>query len=112
MSIDTTLDKQQADEIRGALVKTLRIVLMGQPTHLALQVADAALTAFMEHLGGQRIYFPSRESIDEEAILAAFTGNNRDAVCEAFGISRATLYRLLRARSGARSRQTETGVES
>jgi Mor family transcriptional regulator len=57
---------------------------------------DQAVTNIQALVGGQEIYIPALTSREKrEQVRQAFTGNNHAAVCQKFGISLRTLYRLL-----------------
>jgi Mor family transcriptional regulator len=69
-------------------------------TGLQAAMARFMVAPIIRHLcseyGGDRIYIPKAREIPAADIVAAFnTSRDVQAVCTEFGISRATLYRLL-----------------
>jgi hypothetical protein len=87
------------DEFIGAVVRETGF----QPS-LARIVVRPIIQHLMTTYPGERLYVPApkREYPVEEIRQALEQCDNRDAVCDRFGISRATLYRVLGEVEGAK----------
>ncbi len=66
----------------------------------ASQIAEAVMRGLRRRRGGDSLYVPKSGSraARDAAVLQAFDGRNRDAVCRRFGISRSTFYEILQRR--------------
>ena len=66
----------------------------------ASQIAEAVMRGLRRRRGGDSLYVPKSGSraARDAAVLQAFDGRNRDAVCRRFGISRSTFYEILARR--------------
>lgn len=70
--------------------------LAGLPEAQATELATMITRFLQERFGGREVYIRARDRKERDrAVVAAFTGANRDEVCKDFGISPATLYRIL-----------------
>lgn len=81
------------DIILDIITKTLEEFQVKDSRH----IAHSILGRLRKALGGRRHYFPvdgGRYSCQE--VRRSFTGDNHHEVCQRFGISLSTLYRLLK----------------
>jgi len=68
----------------------------GADSEAARRMADRVFARMQKYWGGQRVYIPAVDSAERNrAIRAAFTGANHAEVCRRYGISLATLYRVI-----------------
>lgn len=94
---------QDQDELHAAVVQALSGPLIGTLAHMLVR-------EMRQQLGGRSIYVPVRKdrcqpSIRperDEAVRRTFTGRNHREVQQQFGISRATLYRIVGKRPARR----------
>ena len=67
----------------------------GLPQASASAVTGRVMDGLREAVGGQEIYFASRGVKDRNRrIRAVFNGRNMDMVCQQFGVSKTTVYRV------------------
>lgn len=71
---------------------------IGLDDRTAAQLAVAITERVRCEYGGCSVYIGLRKRIDPNAVRSAFNGKKLAAVCSAFGISKSTLYSLLRNR--------------
>lgn len=66
----------------------------------ASQIAEAVMRGLRRRRGGDSLYVPKYGSrvVRDAAVVQAFDGRNRDAVCRRFEISRSTFYEILARR--------------
>jgi Mor family transcriptional regulator len=64
----------------------------------AADLMQLVVDGLREDFGGERVWLPALDKSERnQAIVKAFTGRNHYEVCRQFGISRATLYRIIAA---------------
>lgn len=95
----------QPDDANVSLQYTLTTILrerIGYNERYASLIAEDILRGLQARYGGDALYVPKtiRDPSRDAAVVAAFTGANRDEVCRRFGIGRRTFYDIL-----ARSRK-------
>ena len=85
------------EEFVGALVKET-----GFAPSMALQIVRPIVQHLVANYPGERLYIPAPKRVYpvEEIRQAMARTENAAAVCERFGLSRATLYRLLEGAAG------------
>lgn len=71
--------------------------LQGLPEADARALADAVTKRITENYNGQRINIkkPRKWQDDAEKIRAQFDGTNAKKISKAYGVSRATIYRII-----------------
>jgi Mor family transcriptional regulator len=68
---------------------------VGMKEEFASPIAAAFLRGVCSRMGGKTVYIPAENRTERNAaIRAMFDGTNIDEVCQKFGISRATAYRI------------------
>lgn len=93
MNRDTTEDDvaQWHQDLTMAMVEGT-----GLREDLASRIAGLTLQRLQERRGGRTCYLPVVSKQDRnEAIRRAFNGTNHAEICETYGVSRTTLYRVL-----------------
>lgn len=69
---------------------------VGMNEHFASPLAAAFLRGLCERMGGREVYIPSENRAERNAAIRnLFNGTNIDKVCQQFGVSRATVYRVV-----------------
>jgi hypothetical protein len=72
---------------------------IGMTEPFADLISEAILQGLRERWGGREIYVPAEDTAERNRrIRQAWRGNNASEVTARFGISRATLYRVLNER--------------
>lgn len=86
------------DRLEGLRTRAVRVIRQETGLHekFAVKIADEIVRGFCEEFGGERIYFPERDSALCAKVVAQFDGTNRDELMRTFGISKTTFYRFLR----------------
>lgn len=95
-------DDKKGDEIVRAIVT--QTLVAQHPTATAAEIqqsVDALVTRFLREFGGRRVYLPlnDRRIVNEKRariFAAALTSKPTERLLQEEGISRATLYRLLK----------------
>lgn len=86
--------EHDGDELHEAVVQALHGPLMSKLAHLLLE-------ELRRQLGGRSVYVATKTSERrperDDAVRRMFNGRNRREVQHQFGISRATLYRIVGA---------------
>lgn len=95
--MDDTIDRQLLRTIRAEIVAASTAA--GLNVRLALSVSDRVESRLLGRSASQPRWSSKAER--NALIRAAFNGTNHAAVCEDFGICRATLYNVLRNTSPA-----------
>lgn len=97
-----------ADELVQVIVAEIGFT----PT-MARAVVEPIIAHLAARYGGDRIYFPARrrEYPIDDIRKAADNSASTAEVCERFGISRATLYRILRATGGTKKARARSRHE-
>ena len=75
---------------------------LGVPAPLAERLAERVTDRIRTLYGGCETYIAARRHTRADllhAIATRYTGANRDAICQEYGISRRTFYRLLNLQS-------------
>lgn len=88
----------QQDHLADLRARIIRIVCRATGLHerLALPVAESICHELSRDMGGAEIYIPSTDRrVRNAALRRDFRGNNHDDIMRRYGISRATLYRIL-----------------
>jgi len=82
--------------IQATLARILR-ERIGLNERYSAQIAEDILRGLQEHFGGDELYIPKRlpRVVRDRAVREAFTGANREEICRAFRISRATFYGII-----------------
>ncbi len=79
---------------------TERAIAFGVDRDAAGRLGRAVAERMRHRYGGCEVYVQLTDRVQRDAaVLAAFNGRNRDRVCQRFGISRATFYRILHGRA-------------
>lgn len=93
------------DRRQSMLTRILQVIRERTGLHeqFAKPVAETVLSELESEFQGQQVYFGEDREADYSRALAEFTGNNRDAVCAKFKISKATFYRILNRGKPART---------
>lgn len=69
---------------------------IGMNDHFAADMAAAFLRGMCSRLGGKELWVPTEDkTARNEAIKSTFNGSNLDHVCRRFGVSKATVYRVV-----------------
>lgn len=87
-----------AVSLRYDLVRALREGA-ALPEYIATPIADKVASNLCQRLGGLYIAKRDIKQARDEAVKSAFNGRNHDEVISQYGISRATLYRILGGKS-------------
>ena len=71
---------------------------IGMTEHFASQIAEAIVRGLRKRFSAQEVYIPAPSKTERNAaVRREFNGQNRDAICRKFGISRTTLYEIVSA---------------
>lgn len=85
----------KAAAMRNEITSAIREAT-GLHERFASELSDEILSRLMTRWGGDRLHVPACDrAARDEAIRADFDGRNHDAVCRRYGISQATLYRVI-----------------
>lgn len=88
-------EDDKAAAVRTDITRAIREVT-GLHERFASDISDGILQRLQQRWGGDRIYIPSRDRAARDAgIRADFDGRNHGEVCRRYGISLATLYRVI-----------------
>ena len=69
----------------------------GLSRQLASDFARAAVDRMTKNIGGGSLYIPKEDKESRDAkIRARFNGVNHDELCRVFGVSKRTLYRIIK----------------
>jgi Mor family transcriptional regulator len=72
---------------------------VGMAEPMASQVAEAVVRGMRLRYGTQQIYIPAVDKAERDALVRKeFKGTNAGEVCKRHGISRPSLYRIVKAK--------------
>lgn len=92
MTTDTKAE-ELVDELRQAFEGQIRDSLRSLPPHMALQLADALCTVWLDTIAGLRISAKAKPKVDGEAIAEDWArGLSAVEIRHKHGCSRATAY--------------------
>lgn len=87
------------NDIYGQIFREIQqsVLYFGIDIEVSQDMAGAITEKLRKLMSKNTVYFPEKPADRSAKIREAFNGGNRDEVCQQFGISKATFYRVIRA---------------